>query len=163
MEEIKKVQGGTMVVCMECGKVFYGNMQRQFCNACLKEKASARSKAYCAKKRERLKTEREAEKKNGTMWASSPTVCRYLSPEQRFKISAETGRIYAFVREVEEYNRLHGTKLSYGQYENMLFLEREKRKREKNSAKIGAILQSQEASPEEVEKAYDSLEKRGRK
>ena len=91
---------------------------------------------------------------------------KYISAEERFGISSETGRIYAFVHESEEYNKLHGTKLSYGQYENLLFLKSEKRKkaeRAKNSAKIGAILQSQEATPKEVEKAYDSLEKRGRK
>ena len=121
MEEIKKVQGGTMVECQQCYKVFYGNIQRKFCDECVKERARARQKERDKKKAKEKKKERHA--------GAFSTVQVYTAPEQRFKISAETGRIYAFVREVEVYNRLNGTRLSYGQYENMLFLEREKRKR----------------------------------
>ena len=121
MEEIKKVKDGTMVVCMECGKVFYGNMQRKFCDACVKERARARQKERDKKKAKEKKKERHA--------GAFSTVQVYTAPEKRLRVSSETRRIYAFVREVEVYNRLNGTRLSYGQYENMLFLEREKRKR----------------------------------
>lgn len=91
---------------------------------------------------------------------------KYISSEERFSISSETGRIYDFVREVEEYNRLNGTRLSYGQYESMLNCIKEKREKEiraKIALKIGAIMQSQGVTPKEVEKAYDSLDKRGKK
>lgn len=118
MVDCKKVQGGTMVECRECHKVFYGNIQRKFCDECVKERARARQKERDKKKAE--KKERHA--------GTSPTVQVYTAPEKRLRISSETGRIYAFVREVEVYNRLNGTNYTYGQYESMLFLEREKGK-----------------------------------
>lgn len=80
--------------CKDCGKVFRTDKKNgQFCPSCKKKRRQKSQKEY----RSGLKS---------------------TKPKPERKYVRETDALFAFVRKVDRYNAEHGTRHSYGQFEN---------------------------------------------
>lgn len=79
--------------CIECGHIFYtfGKTRRKLCEECVKARKRISVKAYTSEYYKDVYNKRTPKKEN---------------PQG----------LNDFMRELEEYNRSHGTHLTYGQY-----------------------------------------------
>ncbi|MBO5019059.1 MAG: hypothetical protein J6D52_00185 [Clostridia bacterium] len=84
--------------CKDCGKVFKTDRKNAYiCPTCKKLKKAEVNKRQCAEVR-------------GVK----------IKPRAENKYERETDALVAFVRLVDRYNKEHGTRYSYGQFENAL-------------------------------------------
>ena len=63
----------------------------------------------------------DCRRKQSKLLRSALEIGQKSKPKKK-KHTAETQSVYDFVAEVERYNKKHGTRLSYGQYELKRFL-----------------------------------------
>lgn len=82
--------------CKDCGKVFRTDKER----------------AYICPECKKLKKAEDNRKRNAAVRSVK------IKPRAENKYERETDALFAFVRRVDRYNKEHGTRYSYGQFED---------------------------------------------